>query len=253
MPYPMRDFAVKLGDTLLASSILAASSCGPLVSDPVAHDSGPPVNGGPSVGDSEVDSSPDVPAESGSNGSADDGGSPDVASARGDAGTETSSSIGADTGIATCPGQSAPWSAGAGLNPQGPPAWNATASSTFTSTNPSLSTTPTMAFDRNQSTRWSSGQAQQGNEWFRIDLGQTTKLSQVLVFVFSADATDYPVSYTLGLSTDDATYTTVAMGSGAAPTTAICFAQQSARYVKISQTGTAPIAWWSIDEITIVN
>jgi hypothetical protein len=248
----MRSDAVMRGAALLASSIFAASACGPLVNDPMPTDGGAPVNGGPSEGGSKMDSSVGAPEDSGSDGTLDDGGSSDAAGLRGDEGTEAGSNVDGDAGVAACPGQNALWSASAGLNPQGPPAWSATASSTFTSTNPSLSTTPTMAFDQNQSTRWSSGQVQQGNEWFKIDLGQATKVSQVLLFVFSADATDYPVSYTLGLSTDDVTYATVAMGNGAAPTTAICFAQQSARYVKISQTGTAPIAWWSIDEITIV-
>jgi len=232
--------------------VCAVSACDPLVNDPIPREGGSSTNGGPSEAGSNVEGSSGISDDSGSQPRVDDGPNLDVTSSTMDGAAEASSGANGDSGVGPCPGQGAIWNAGVGLNPQGPPAWNATASSTFTSTNPSMSTSPGMAFDHNQSTRWSTGQPQQGNEWFKIDLGQATRISQVLLFVFSADATDYPVSYTLGLSTDDATYMTVATGNGTAPATAICLPQQSARYVKISQTGSAPIAWWSIDEIAIV-
>ena len=77
-------------------------------------------------------------------------------------------------------------------------------------------------------------------------------ISQVLLYLGGTDVTDFPVSYSLGLSADDTTYTTVATGSGSEPTTPICFTRQSARYVKITQTGTSPMNWWAIYEIAIV-
>ena len=104
-------------------------------------------------------------------------------------------------------------------------------------------------------TRWSSGHPQANGDWFEVDLGQSTTISQVLLYLLAGDAgdeSDAPVAYELGLSTDNTTFTTVASGSGTAPTTAICFAPQEARYIKITQTGTAPVAWWSINEISVV-
>jgi beta-glucosidase len=53
------------------------------------------------------------------------------------------------------------------------------------------------------------------------------------------------------LSADDVTYTApVAIGAGAGAIVTITFPTQSARYVKITQTGSAT-SWWSIDELNV--
>jgi hypothetical protein len=142
------------------------------------------------------------------------------------------------------------WAAGTGLSQSG---WMATASSTAMAdlNNDSIAG----AIDGNMATRWSSGHPQMSGDWFEVDLGQPTMISQVLLYLLVGDAgdpSDAPTSYQLGLSTDNTAFNTVATGGGTAPTTAICFARQEARYVKITQTGTAPVAWWSINEIAVV-
>jgi hypothetical protein len=45
---------------------------------------------------------------------------------------------------------------------------------------------------------------------------------------------------------------TVAVGDGAAPTTAICFPRQLARYVRITPIGTGSMVWSSIYEMTVM-
>ncbi len=105
------------------------------------------------------------------------------------------------------------------------------------------------------STRWSSGHPQMNGDTFSVDLGQATTISQVLLYLEpgeAGDESDAPVAYQLGLSTDNSTFNNVATGSGTAPTTVMCFAPQQARYITITQTGTAPVAWWSINEISVI-
>ena len=76
-------------------------------------------------------------------------------------------------------------------------AWVGTASST------GPNDTIQGAIDGNPSTRWSSGQAQAGGEWFQLDLGQPTTFSGVSLYLLDGNVTDYPSSYALQLSTDD--------------------------------------------------
>jgi F5/8 type C domain len=112
---------------------------------------------------------------------------------------------------------------------------------------------PPNAFDGKLGTRWTTGRNQQGDEWFRVDLGAAMPVSQVIVDD-TTHPVDFPVKYELEVSTNDTTYTRVAMGAGAA-TTRIQFTQTSARYLRIKQTGmtAAPAgSWWSIDELTVL-
>jgi hypothetical protein len=119
--------------------------------------------------------------------------------------------------------------------------WTATASSTGSS-DPIAS-----AFDGNPTTRWSTGKAQYGDEWFRLDLGQTQTFREVRL---DSNDTDFAGAYVLEVSTDDATYTRVATGVGA-KSTRIAFAPQTARYVRIKQIGTGITSWWCIYEAAI--
>jgi hypothetical protein len=144
-------------------------------------------------------------------------------------------------GGASCAAAGSGWSSSSGISPA---SWKGSASST------GPNDTIQGAFDQNASTRWSSGQGQTGGEWFKIDLGQSTSISAAGLYLLSGNTGDYPSSYALALSTDDLAYTTVATGLGAA-TTAICFPTQSARYLKVTQTGTGDASWWSIYEISV--
>ena len=151
-------------------------------------------------------------------------------------------SEGGGDAASSCLAPDAGWTADAGISPA---TWKGSASST------GPNDTIQGAFDENAATRWSSGQAQTGGEWFKVDLGQVTTISGVSLYLLSGNVTDYPSSYALQVSSDDSAYTTVATGLGA-PTTTICFPRQPARYVKVTQTGTGDSSWWSIYELGVL-
>ncbi len=106
------------------------------------------------------------------------------------------------------------------------------------------------AIDGNLGSRWSSGTGQYSGMWFQIDLGSTQSFDQIVL-----DATyspnDYPASYEVDVSNDGSNWSAVATGNGSTVTT-IGFGTQSARYIKIVQTGSSGW-WWSIDELNVYN
>jgi hypothetical protein len=142
-----------------------------------------------------------------------------------------------------CAGGAPAWSSGAGIASTG---WTATASSTASSD------AVANAFDKSSSTRWSNGSAQNGGEWFRLDLGSPQSISEVALYVLGSDTTDLPSAYLLELSTDDVTYAPVAKGLGALAT-AICFPAQTARYVRVTQIGSGSTEWWAIFEMSVFH
>jgi hypothetical protein len=127
--------------------------------------------------------------------------------------------------------------------------WKPTASITA----PGNADLPPNAFDGKIATRWTTGRNQMGDETFMVDLGQAMPVSRV-VLDDTTNAQDFPVAYTLEVSTNGTTFTTVKMGKGATVTD-IQFARTSARYVRIRQTGMTPAggSWWSIDELRIYS
>jgi len=131
--------------------------------------------------------------------------------------------------------------------PYGTAIWRPTAS--MSAAGP---TQPLSALDGAIATRWTTGQAQRGNEWFFVDLGAVVPISRV-VLDDTMHPGDFPVAYTLQVSTNDRAYSVVAMGAGSTVTD-ISFAQIMARFVWIRQTGMTPAPsgnWWSIDELRI--
>ena len=227
----------------LFAVLACASGCGPLANDIVPDGGGGGGSGDATAPVSASDSGAPVVAQDGGGNPEKDGGADDAASptdsGAGDSAPSDSGQVVVDAGPA-CSEADAGWVAGAGISATG---WAATASMT----NPDPKDSIAAAFDGNLTTRWSTGQAQAGGEWFRLDLGQAQTISQVALF----SQTDFPAGYKLELSADDVTYTSVATGHGAQPT-AICFPAQSARYVKITQTGTSG-SWFSIYELNVFH
>jgi hypothetical protein len=120
--------------------------------------------------------------------------------------------------------------------------WTLTASSTNAGVNDAI----TNAIDGNIATRWSSGRAQTPTDFFKIDLGSVGCVGQVRIV---SSGGDFATAYTVGVSTDDVSYITVAKGTGS-PLLQLVFRPRFARYVRVNQVG-ASAAWWSIDEITV--
>jgi hypothetical protein len=127
------------------------------------------------------------------------------------------------------------------IDPYDPVSWKATASA-------SAGGAPSNAYDGNYLTRWSTGKPQAGGEWFLLDLGAVTAVSQLSI---DAGGTgDFPAAYKLEVSVDGQTYVQVGAGAGT-QVMQVQFASQSARYFRITQTGVDPNHWWSIEEMSI--
>ena len=45
----------------------------------------------------------------------------------------------------------------------------------------------------------------------------------------------------------------MANGMGSSPVTTITFPQVTSRYLKITQTGSSPVNYWSIDELNVYH
>lgn len=122
--------------------------------------------------------------------------------------------------------------------------WKATASST------SANTAPENALDDDNATRWSSGHAQVGGEWFGVDMGAPATIQRVILDAGNVPG-DFPTKFDLATSLDGAAFTSVATGPGAQVLN-VTFAPTSARYVKITQTGQSNQGkWWAIGDLAI--
>lgn len=121
--------------------------------------------------------------------------------------------------------------------------WTATASST------GGTDVPANALDTSTSSRWSAGTAQVNGQWFVVDMKATQAFSQVTLN--AGNANDYPHGYQLFVSSDGTNWgTAVASGTPTGQTTTITFPPQSARYIRIVQTGTSS-SWWSITDLNV--
>ncbi|WP_220136715.1 discoidin domain-containing protein [Streptomyces himalayensis] len=136
-----------------------------------------------------------------------------------------------------------PWMATVPLDQTG---WTASASATESGSSPAN------ALDWNTGTRWSTGVSQADGQWFQVDMGSRQVFDQISFETRSGDQWDYPRGYRIQVSGDGSTWTTVKTGQGWGWKQAIPFAPQYARYVRITQTGSAH-EWWSIAELHIYS
>jgi len=100
--------------------------------------------------------------------------------------------------------------------------------------------------DASKDTRWTSGASMANGQSITVDLKAAHPVSMINLL---ASGDDYPRGYTVALSTDGQTWTTVDSSEGFMSQTVITFAQHTARYLKITQTGTAS-NWWSVADLT---
>lgn len=105
-----------------------------------------------------------------------------------------------------------------------------------------------LAIDNNLSTRWTTTQPQTPGQYFVLDLGEVRTINQVLLDS-SNSPNDDPAGYSLAVSTNGRSYSLVASGAGTGGITSINFPSQSARFIRITQTGAKQRNWWSIHEL----
>ena len=112
-----------------------------------------------------------------------------------------------------------------------------------------MSTRPN-AIDGDDSTRWATGQRQTPGQIFNIDLGESQNFSSV-VLETEGNPDDFARGYIISVSTDGSDFTTVATGAGMGVVEEIVFVEQTARYIRIQQTGSVR-NWWSIHELNVL-
>ncbi len=124
--------------------------------------------------------------------------------------------------------------------------WTATASSS------SSWSTPANGIDGANGSSWQSGQPMAGGEWYRIDMGSTHTVAMVTLQTAADSTWDYPRGFTLETSTNGNTWTTAATGMAYGWKRPISITPTTARYIRITQTGTAP-QWWTVDDVTVYS
>ncbi|MFF7194669.1 discoidin domain-containing protein [Streptomyces sp. NPDC008079] len=109
---------------------------------------------------------------------------------------------------------------------------------------------PDLAIDADGSTRWSSGAAQTPGQYVQIDLKKRTAFSRVAVD--SGDNLgDYARGWQISTSDDGVTWRTAAAGTGTGQLTVADLPRRTtARYVRVTSTGTAA-NWWSLADLRL--
>jgi len=121
--------------------------------------------------------------------------------------------------------------------------WTATASSS------AGGDVPSNALDGSASTRWSTGTAMANGQYYQVDLGTARTFDQVTVDAGGSTG-DYPRGLSVQVSGDGASWTPVASATAVTASQTVTFAQQTARYLRLVQTGSST-SWWSIAELTV--
>ncbi|HEY0705963.1 MAG TPA: LamG-like jellyroll fold domain-containing protein [Polyangia bacterium] len=107
------------------------------------------------------------------------------------------------------------------------------------------------AIDSDLTTRWSTGALQNNTQWFKVDLGSSLTFTAISLDAYSSTS-DYPRTFTIAVSTNDSTWTTVQSGITLAKEyTFYTFSAQTARYIRIWQTGSSGSNYWSIHDFNV--
>ena len=125
--------------------------------------------------------------------------------------------------------------------------WTATASNTSPWPNDAL----TDMLDGDLTTRYSSGAGQASGQWVEVDMGQAENFNTVVLDAGS-NVTDYARSADVYVSSDGTNWTKVDSIASGAPVEVASFATQTARYIKVVDTGISG-NWWSIAEFNVYD
>lgn len=123
--------------------------------------------------------------------------------------------------------------------------WVASASSTYAGTNLQN------VFDRDLTTRWSSGISQMPNQYFMVDLGKNSIFNRIS-FEAANFTGDYPRGYKVEVSENGTSWETASTGTSTIQNIYVQLPNiYFKRYVKITQTGNASNNYWSIAEFNL--
>ena len=113
----------------------------------------------------------------------------------------------------------------------------------------STGTDPAAIVDGDASTRWTSDAAQTPGQQIQVDLGRATHFDQVALDA-GGNVGDYARGYRVEVSKDGTAWSTVATGTPTGQLTTIDVGQVTARYLRVTQTGTAG-SWWSVADLRL--
>ncbi|WP_051705235.1 discoidin domain-containing protein [Streptomyces sp. NRRL S-455] len=116
----------------------------------------------------------------------------------------------------------------------------------------SQSDAPGNMLDGNSDTRYSSGTGQYDGLWIQVDMGQTQTFSKIVLDVGSS-VSDYARSADVYVSTDGTDWTKVSSVADGQRVHLISFPTQTARYIKVVNTGDVARSWWSVAEFNVYN
>lgn len=119
-----------------------------------------------------------------------------------------------------------------------------------------------LAVDGNLRTRWHS-EPQRPGDFFQVDLGQPTRVDGILLD-HSLYRRDYPRGYRIDVSLDGVAWSTVSEAPEFLPPLTqflrprslrldLPFSPTRTRYLRIVQTGSDDVYWWSITEINVTG
>lgn len=108
------------------------------------------------------------------------------------------------------------------------------------------------AIDGKPGTRWTTLELQSEGEWLAIDM-QKPQTFNMLILDTSADPSDGPAGYVVEVATTEDDWKEVASGSDGGALLVVTFPQQTARYIRITQTGTKPGNYWSVHELYVAK
>lgn len=107
------------------------------------------------------------------------------------------------------------------------------------------------AIDGNRATRWTTGRPQQGDEWFEIDLGYQTDISEIVLDAGDT-GNDSPAHYRVFISSDRTQWgDPVLEGRSQGKVLTLKVPPTPGRYIRIEQLGTSGGMYWSIAELQV--
>ncbi len=106
------------------------------------------------------------------------------------------------------------------------------------------------AVDNNTGSRWATGAAMKGGEWFTVELPAEETIAG-LALDSQGSSQDYPRKYKIEVSSNGAQWNpTDAQGDGSVVTEIVFKTPQKGRFVRITQLGTAS-SYWGINELVL--
>jgi hypothetical protein len=110
-----------------------------------------------------------------------------------------------------------------------------------------------LAIDGNLKTRYTTSEPQSPGMWFQVELPETTTIT-ALQLDADGSSRDYPRGWKVEVSGDGQHWAgPVAAGEGSGSLTEIAFEPVSAKFIRITQTGSARGLYWSIHELQVLR